>query len=101
MITGESQFHISTSLGIEPGSLMMGSNPVDHKTSGTVYESGSPQTYAQEAKYFSCGGTCKVQATILSFKGEKIPLIPTVYVKSADRLTVKYGHSDQSSFLVH
>ncbi len=38
MLTGESQFHISIPLGIEPGSLMMGSTRVDHWTSGTVYE---------------------------------------------------------------
>ncbi len=47
MLTGESQFHISTPLGIEPGSLMMGSKQVDNWTSGTVYEcseiAGAPQ----------------------------------------------------------
>jgi hypothetical protein len=46
-LTGESWFHISTPLGIEPGSLMTGSKRVDHWTSGTVYEcsefAGSPQ----------------------------------------------------------
>jgi hypothetical protein len=46
-LTGESRFHISTSLGIEPGSLMTGSKQVDHRTRGTVYEcsqiAGSPQ----------------------------------------------------------
>jgi hypothetical protein len=36
MLTGESQFHISTPLGIEPRSLMTGSKWVDHWTSGTV-----------------------------------------------------------------
>ncbi len=35
-LTGESRSHISTPLGIEPGSLMMGSKRVDHWTSGTV-----------------------------------------------------------------
>jgi hypothetical protein len=48
MLTGESRFHISIPLGIEPGSLMTGSKRVDHWTSGTVYEcseiAGSPQT---------------------------------------------------------
>jgi hypothetical protein len=43
----ESRFHISTPLGIEPGSLMTGSKWVDHWTSGTVCEyteiAGSPQ----------------------------------------------------------
>jgi hypothetical protein len=39
-LTGECWFHISTPLGIEPGSLMMGSKRVDHRTSGTA---GSPQ----------------------------------------------------------
>jgi hypothetical protein len=37
-LTGESQFHISIPLGIEPGSLMTGGKQVDHWTSGTVYE---------------------------------------------------------------
>ncbi len=45
--TGESQFHISTPLRIEPGSLVTGSKWVDHWTSGTVREcseiAGSPQ----------------------------------------------------------
>jgi hypothetical protein len=38
MLTGESRFHISTPLGIEPRSLMTGNKRVDHWTSGTVYE---------------------------------------------------------------
>ncbi len=46
-LTGESWFHISTPLGIEPGSLMTGSKWVTHWTSETVYEcseiEGSPQ----------------------------------------------------------
>jgi hypothetical protein len=45
-LTGECWFHISTPLGIEPGSLMMGSKRVDHWTSEIVYEcieiAGSP-----------------------------------------------------------
>ncbi len=45
-LTGESRFHVSTPLGIEPRSLMTGSTQVDHWTSGTVYEcseiAGSP-----------------------------------------------------------
>jgi hypothetical protein len=45
-LTGESRFHISTSLWIEPGSLMTGSKRVHHWTSGTVCEcseiAGSP-----------------------------------------------------------
>jgi hypothetical protein len=48
-LTGESGFHISIPLGIEPGSLMTGSKRVDHWTSGTVYEcseiAGSPQSH--------------------------------------------------------
>ncbi len=36
MLTGETQFHLSTPLGIEPGSLMTGSKCVDHWTSGPV-----------------------------------------------------------------
>ncbi len=38
MLTGESQFHLSTPLGIESGYLMTGSKRVDHWTSGTVYD---------------------------------------------------------------
>jgi hypothetical protein len=52
MLTGESQFHISTPLGIEPESLIAGSRRVDHWTSGTVYEcsetAGSPQGFPQQ-----------------------------------------------------
>ncbi len=52
MLTGESRFHTSTPLGIEPRSLMAGSKQVDHWTSGTVYEcseiAGSPQGYPQQ-----------------------------------------------------
>jgi hypothetical protein len=48
MLTGDSWFHISTPLGIEPGSLMTGSKQVDYWTSGTMYKcseiAGSPQT---------------------------------------------------------
>jgi hypothetical protein len=48
-LTGESQFHMSTPLGIEPGSLMMGSKGLTHWTSETVYEcseiAGSPQLH--------------------------------------------------------
>jgi hypothetical protein len=47
LLTGESRFHISTPMGIEPGSLMTGSEQVDHWTCGTVYEcseiAGCPQ----------------------------------------------------------
>jgi hypothetical protein len=47
-LTGESRFHISTPLWIEPGSLMTGSKRVVHWTSETWYEcseiSGSPQS---------------------------------------------------------
>jgi hypothetical protein len=49
MLTGESRFHISTPLGIEPGSLMTGSKGLTHWTSETVYErneiAGSAQSY--------------------------------------------------------
>ncbi len=51
-LTGESRFHISTPLGIEPGSLMTGNKWVDHWTSRTVYEcseiAGSPQGSPQQ-----------------------------------------------------
>jgi hypothetical protein len=58
MLTGEYRFHISTPLGIEPGSLMTGSKRVDHWTSGTVYErseiAGSPQSSPPAAEYVGC-----------------------------------------------
>ncbi len=58
MLTGESRFHISTPLGIEPGSLMTGSKRVDHWTSGTVRGCsetvGSPQGSPSAADYVSC-----------------------------------------------
>jgi hypothetical protein len=58
MLTGESQFHISTPLGIEPRSLIKGSKRVDHWTSRTVYEcsgiAGSPQGNPPAADYVGC-----------------------------------------------
>ena len=57
-LTGESRFHISTPLGIEPRSLMAGSKRVDHWTSGTMYEcseiAGSPQGSSPAADYVGC-----------------------------------------------
>jgi hypothetical protein len=57
-LTGESRFHISTPLRIEPGSLIMGCKQVDHWTSETVYEcgeiAGSPQVYPQASYYVGC-----------------------------------------------
>jgi hypothetical protein len=54
-LTGESRFHISTPLGIEPGPLMMEAN---RWTSGTVYEcseiSDSPQGSPPAADYVGC-----------------------------------------------
>jgi hypothetical protein len=54
-LTGEARFHISTPLGIEPGSLMTGSKLVNHWTSGTVCEcseiAGSPQYWIN--KFFT------------------------------------------------
>jgi hypothetical protein len=48
-LTGESWFHTSTPMGIEPGSLMTGRKQVDHWTSGTVHEcseiAGSPNSF--------------------------------------------------------
>jgi hypothetical protein len=58
MLTGESQFHKSTPLGIEPGSLMTGSKQVDYWTSGTVYAcseiAGSLQSSPTAADYVGC-----------------------------------------------
>jgi hypothetical protein len=57
-LTGEFLFHFSIPLGIEPGTLMMGSKRVDHWTSGTVYEcnevAGSPQGSPPAANYVGC-----------------------------------------------
>ncbi len=50
------RFHISTPLGIEPGSLMMGNKRVDHWISGTVCEcseiADSPQLFLNEILSF-------------------------------------------------
>jgi hypothetical protein len=58
MLTGESRFHISTPLGIEPGSLMRGSRGVVHWTSETWYEcseiAGCPQGCPPAAYYVGC-----------------------------------------------
>jgi hypothetical protein len=58
MLTGESQFHISNPLGIEPGSPMTGSKGLTHWTSETVYEcseiAGSPQGSPSAADYGVC-----------------------------------------------
>jgi hypothetical protein len=55
MLIGESRFHISTPLGIKPGSLMTGGKCVDPWTSGTVYEcseiAGSPHGSPPAADY--------------------------------------------------
>ncbi len=58
MLTGESWFHLSTPIGIEPGSLMTGSKRVDHWTNGTVYECSeiacSPQGSPPAVDYVGC-----------------------------------------------
>jgi hypothetical protein len=58
MLTGESRFHISTPLGIEPRSLMTGSKQVVHWTSETWCEcieiAGSPQGSPLTADYVGC-----------------------------------------------
>jgi hypothetical protein len=69
-LTGESRFHISTPLGIEPGSLMTRSKQVVHWTSETWCENseiaGSPQGSPPAADYVSCEGgrrTCSERET--------------------------------------
>jgi hypothetical protein len=69
-LTGEFWFHISTPLGIETGSLMMGSKWVDHWTSGSVYEcseiASSPQGSPPAANYVGCEAgrrTCSERET--------------------------------------
>jgi hypothetical protein len=66
-LTGESRFHISIPLGIEPGSHMTGSKRVDHWTSGNVYEvAGSPQGFPPTADYVGCEArrrTCSERET--------------------------------------
>jgi hypothetical protein len=54
-LPGESQFHTSTQLGIEPGSLMTGSKQVCLCTSGTVYECSDIAGSHSQAQYlFLC-----------------------------------------------
>ncbi len=66
-LTGEYRFHIRTPLGIEPGSLIMGSKRVDHWTSRTVYEcskiAGSPQYDLPTViyNYFQCTDIMKAK----------------------------------------
>jgi hypothetical protein len=64
-LTGESWFHISTPLGIEPGSLMMGSKQVDHWISGTVYEcckiAGSQQGSPPAAESCKAGSRTSIE----------------------------------------
>jgi hypothetical protein len=68
MLTGESWFHISTPLGIEPGSLMTGSKGLTHWTSETVRSeiTGSPQGSPPAADYVGCEAerrTCSKRET--------------------------------------
>jgi hypothetical protein len=63
-------FHLSAPLGIEPGSLMMGSKQVDHWTRGTIYEcsetAGSLQGFPPAADYVGCEArrrTCSKRET--------------------------------------
>ncbi len=57
-VIGESWFDIRTPLGIEPGSLMMGSTGLTHGASETVCEcseiAGSPQGSPPGANYVGC-----------------------------------------------
>jgi hypothetical protein len=58
MLKEDSWFHISTPLGIEPRSLIMGSKWLTHWTSETVYNcseiAGSPQGSPPAADYVGC-----------------------------------------------
>ncbi len=58
--TGESLFHISTPLGIEPGSLMTGSKGLTHWNSETVCEyseiAGSPPSVSERGLYIYLTG---------------------------------------------
>jgi hypothetical protein len=69
-LKGESRFHISTPLGIEPGSLMTGIKRVVHLTSKTWYEcseiAGSQQGSPPAADYVGCEAgrrTCSKRET--------------------------------------
>jgi hypothetical protein len=58
LLTGKSRFHISTPLGIEPGSIMTGSKWVTHWSSETVYEcseiAGFPPGSPPAADFVGC-----------------------------------------------
>jgi hypothetical protein len=77
MLTGESRFHLSTSLGIEPGSLMMGSQQVDHWTSQTVYN-------CIEITSSSQGSPLQLTMSVVKLEGG-----PIVSVKSGQKSYVR------------
>jgi hypothetical protein len=83
MLTGESRFHISTPLGIEPGSLMAGSKRLDHWTGETVYECSERLQALHRAP--------PKQPTISVVKPDYDGLV-TVWDKACRRR----GHNDQS-----
>ncbi len=109
MLTGKSQFHISTPLGIEPGSLMMGSKGLTHWTSDTVYEcseiAGSPQGSPPAADYVDCEAgrkACSERETrteeeikwsgIITLSARQHDSLVTVW----DKTRLRRGHNDQS-----
>ncbi len=106
MLTGESRFRISTTLGIEPGSLMMGSKGLTHWTSETVCEcseiAGSPQGSPPAADYVFCEAgrrTCSEHDTgtgeLCEIKWD-YHIVGDDPVMVRDEARLRRGHNDQS-----
>ncbi len=82
-LTGESWFHLSTPLGIEPGSLMTESKQVDHWTRETLFECSE---IASSPKYRESASTRRFRQRVWMHKHEekKSPAQLCVYFKKCD-----------------
>jgi hypothetical protein len=103
-LTGESWFHISTPLGIKPGSLMTGSKGLTHWTSETVYEcenAGSSQGSPPAANYVGCEAgkrACSKRETrteeLCEIKWD-YHIVGTMPSDGRDEARLRRGHNDQ------
>jgi hypothetical protein len=94
--TGESRFHIST-LGIEPGSLMMGSKRVGHWTSetwcGCSEIAGSPQGSPQQP---TMSGVKPEGGPAVSVKPGQKSCVRSSRIITLSARRPRRGHNDQS-----